>query len=192
MRGPPVAAVASVLPPFNGLRFRERLGGHHDPSGPNTVTRRIYLPSFCIGCQFLSWQKSRTLSVLQGLKIYVNKPDFQQEGSHHSIHDTFLMGSTYSGKASWSRRWHLSGQGELSHEHRTRGYSLAWVPTHWLTSWTSSPAKRNCPPKNRWTGNHLPGALPPPPSQVSRSQDTHSTESSRVLAAVAVSVKADL
>lgn len=75
---------------------------------------------FGIGCQFLSWQKSRTLSVLQGLKIYVNKPDFQQEGSHHSIHDTFLMGSTYSGKASWSRRWHLSGQRMLPYEHRIR------------------------------------------------------------------------
>lgn len=49
---------------------------------------------FGIGCQFLSWQKSRTLSVLQGLKIYVNKPDFHQKVEINTPPPTHTIGHT--------------------------------------------------------------------------------------------------
>lgn len=49
-----------------------------DPLGAH---RRIYLTNlFSVMYQLLRYQKYKTVSVLQGLKIYLNRQDFQKTG----------------------------------------------------------------------------------------------------------------
>lgn len=54
-----------------------------DPLG---ALRRIYLTNlFSVMYQLLRYQKYKTVSVLQGLKIYLNRQDFLKKGKKDTI-----------------------------------------------------------------------------------------------------------